>query len=215
MDGIREFILYRNLDDSNLFSRFVALMAHTKKDCKKKEKMSKEFYKCLHELLAFAADYGFWGNLWQVYLTYLLVNHENPYSRACEIRGKAQGTLVEAAQHDFALLKEVFDFDLSMFEEAYGVFGVEMIADFKGDLSSAKMLNQRMIKRILALSLQLKEAEDETAFLHAVTQFYQDFGTGKIGLHKAFRIEHTKKGAVIVPITNIADVRLNDLTGYE
>ena len=64
MDGIREFILYRNLDDSNLFSRFVALMAHTKKDCKKKEKMSKEFYKCLHELLAFAADYGFWGNLW-------------------------------------------------------------------------------------------------------------------------------------------------------
>lgn len=215
MDGIREFILYRNLDDSNLFSRFVALMAHTKKDCKKKEKMSKEFYKCLHELLAFAADYGFWGNLWQVYLTYLLVNHENPYSRACEIRGKAQGTLVEAAQHDFALLKEVFDFDLSMFEEAYGVFGVEMIADFKGDLSSAKMLNQRMIKRILALSLQLKEAEDETAFLHAVTQFYQVFGTGKIGLHKAFRIEHTKKGAVIVPITNIADVRLNDLTGYE
>ena len=43
MDGIREFILYRNLDDSNLFSRFVALMAHTKKDCKKKEKMSKCF----------------------------------------------------------------------------------------------------------------------------------------------------------------------------
>ena len=38
---------------------------------------------------------------------------------------------------------------------------------------------------------------------------------GKLGLHKAFRIEHEGNGAKIVPITNIAHVHLDDLVGYE
>ena len=38
---------------------------------------------------------------------------------------------------------------------------------------------------------------------------------GKLGLHKAFRIEHTQEGAEIVPITKIAHVHLDDLVGYE
>ena len=49
-----------------------------------------------------------------------------------------------------------------------------------------------------------------------MTEFYREFGVGKLGLHKAFRVEHTKDGAAeIVPITNIAHVHLNDLVGYE
>ena len=45
--------------------------------------------------------------------------------------------------------------------------------------------------------------------------FYGEFGVGKYGLHKAFRIEHKKGGASIVPISRIADVQLEDLVGYE
>ena len=48
-----------------------------------------------------------------------------------------------------------------------------------------------------------------------MTQFYKEFGVGKFGLHKAFRIEHTEAGADIVPITKIAHVHLDDLVGYE
>ena len=48
-----------------------------------------------------------------------------------------------------------------------------------------------------------------------MTQFYKEFGVGKFGLHKAFRVEHTEEGAKIVPITTIAHVRLDDLVGYE
>ena len=48
-----------------------------------------------------------------------------------------------------------------------------------------------------------------------MTQFYKEFGVGKFGLHKAFRVEHTEEGARIVPITKIAHVRLDDLVGYE
>ena len=49
-----------------------------------------------------------------------------------------------------------------------------------------------------------------------MVQFYKDFGVGKLGLHKAFRIERDENGkAQIVPITRIAHVRLDDLVGYE
>ncbi len=49
-----------------------------------------------------------------------------------------------------------------------------------------------------------------------MVQFYKDFGVGKLGLHKAFRIEKDENGkAQIVPITRIAHVRLDDLVGYE
>ena len=52
-------------------------------------------------------------------------------------------------------------------------------------------------------------------FKEIVTGFYKEFGVGKLGLHKAFRIEHTEEGARIVPITKIAHVHLDDLVGYE
>ncbi len=49
-----------------------------------------------------------------------------------------------------------------------------------------------------------------------LTQFYKEFGVGKLGLHKAFRVEHPEHEEVqIVPITNIAHVHLDDLVGYE
>ena len=49
-----------------------------------------------------------------------------------------------------------------------------------------------------------------------MVQFYKDFGVGKLGLHKAFRVEHPENSDVeIIPITNIAHVHLDDLVGYE
>jgi hypothetical protein len=47
-------------------------------------------------------------------------------------------------------------------------------------------------------------------------EFYREFGVGKFGLHKAFRVRHTQeRGVEIVPITNIAHVYLEDLVGYD
>ena len=56
---------------------------------------------------------------------------------------------------------------------------------------------------------------DAEEFKQAVTVFYGEFGVGKLGLHKAFRVRHTDDGAQIIPITNIAHVKLDDLVGYE
>ena len=64
-------------------------------------------------------------------------------------------------------------------------------------------------------SRHLARSASPEQFKEIVTGFYKEFGVGKLGLHKAFRIEHTEEGARIVPITKIAHVHLDDLVGYE
>ena len=68
---------------------------------------------------------------------------------------------------------------------------------------------------ICELVEHLAKASDGAEFQKIVTRFYKDFGVGKLGLHKAFRVEHKEDGAKIVPITKIAHVHLDDLIGYE
>ncbi|MCD7736166.1 MAG: ATP-binding protein, partial [Lachnospiraceae bacterium] len=52
-------------------------------------------------------------------------------------------------------------------------------------------------------------------FTDDMIRFYREFGVGKFGLHKAFRVDHGENGVQILPITNIAHVKLDDLVGYE
>ena len=79
-----------------------------------------------------------------------------------------------------------------------------------------KVFNQRIRDRICDLARNLAAAPDVDDFKDKLTQFYKEFGVGKLGLHKAFRVEHPdNEGVQIVPITNIAHVHLDDLVGYE
>ena len=76
-----------------------------------------------------------------------------------------------------------------------------------------------LVEVFLAVSytplLALGQAKDGEEFQHAVTEFYREFGVGKFGLNKAFRIEEEKGKACIEPIVNIEHVYLDDIIGYE
>ena len=78
------------------------------------------------------------------------------------------------------------------------------------------MFNRRVRDRICDLSRALAATQNVDHFKRTLTQFYKEFGVGKLGLHKAFRVEHPENSDVeIIPITNIAHVHLDDLVGYE
>ena len=90
-----------------------------------------------------------------------------------------------------------------------------MIADYVNAPQSSKVFNERIRDRICELSEKLAGAKDVHEFKEDMTSFYKDFGVGKLGLHKAFRVAHDEDGVQIVPITKIAHVHLDDLVGYE
>lgn len=215
MKSTRNLILYKNFENGKLFYDFTWIMENYKNDYYNKEDIEALFYECLQQLTELAESHGFRGNLWHAFLSFLLVNHENAYSRACEIRGEITGSVNEIARHDFAIIKEYFDFDLKELGGYFGADCMDAIEDYRGTAQCGGMFNKRIRDRISSLAAHLEAAENPREFKAAVTEFYKDFGVGKLGLHKAFRIRHTDTAAEIIPITNIAHVYLSDLVGYE
>lgn len=217
--NIDECILYRDFEHGEILGAMAALI-HTLHTCGEDQKVMQNqkgtFFRTVNGLVELAGLYGFSGNLWHNYLTFLLVNHENAFSTACEIRGHVNGSINELALHDFAIFKELYAFDFSLLERAYGVGSCRVLCDYENTDSNSKMFNHRIRDRICQMSKTLAAAATPEEFMEDMVQFYKDFGVGKLGLHKAFRVEHDEKGqAVIVPITRIAHVQLDDLVGYE
>ncbi|MCI8390144.1 MAG: DUF815 domain-containing protein [Roseburia sp.] len=215
MKNRKNLILYREFKNGDLFYDMTWIMEHYQNKAHSREDVESLLYKCLGSLLELAASHGFTGNLWQNYIAFLLVNHENAYSRACEIRGAAEGSISEIAAHDFRILMEYFNFDLTLLGNCFDVDCMQSIQNYRGTPCAGREFNRRIRDRIKELALHLKEAKTVEAFGHAVTEFYREFGVGRLGLHKAFRVEHTDTGAKIIPITNIAHVTLDDLVGYD
>ena len=217
MKKISECILYRNFTEGKILEEMTGLMEQSEQKVLENREANREiFYDCINGLIELAGNYGFEGNLWHNYLTYLLVNHENAFSTACEIVGPVEGSINEAALHDFRRFKELYDYDLQILGRELGSTQCSIICNYKNINDRSKLFNKRIRDRICNLSVKLEEASGVEDFRDEVVQFYRDFGVGKLGLHKAFRVAHNERDEVeIVPITNIAHVHLDDLVGYE
>ena len=215
MSGIKNLILYKEFENGKLFYDFTWIIENYQNEFQNKEDVEALFFECLKRLMELAESHGLEGNLWHSFIAFLLVNNENAYSRACEIRGEVEGSINEIARHDFAILRDYFNFDLMQLGKYFEVDCIEAVTAYKGTSGSGAVFNRRIRDRIRELCCHLEQAKDVEEFGRAVTEFYREFGVGKLGLHKAFRIEHKESDAQIVPITNIAHVKLDDLVGYE
>lgn len=210
-----ELILYRYMEHEDLLRDMTFLIDNADNDYYNKEDLKSLLFENLNELIELAANYGFEGNLWHTFLTFLLANSENAYSTACEVVGEVEGSVNKAALHDFKIFKELFEYDLKEMGEKLGTDSLELIEDYHPVNAKGHVFNKRIRDRICDLSKALAQTDDAEEFKTTVTQFYKEFGVGTFGLHKAFRIEHTEEGAQIVPITKIAHVHLDDLVGYD
>lgn len=213
MTRLEECILYRGFEHGETLKTMAALINGEGESLSSR---AADFYRCTGEMVEMAGMYGFSGNLWHNYLTFLLVNHENAFSTASEIRGRVEGSINEVALHDFSIFKELYDFDLHKLDEELGTKCCRILCSYQAADGNSKLFNSRIRDRICTMSKTLARAESTAEFMEDMVQFYKDFGVGKLGLHKAFRIEHDENGkAVIAPITRIAHVNLDDLVGYE
>lgn len=215
----RELIVYKNFEDGELLDNITFLIEHYEDEYDIKNKVNENlktlFYDCIHKLIELAGTYGFHGNLWHCYLANLLVNNENSYSTACEIRGAIEGTINQAALHDIEIFKEFYDFDFTPVMEALGVPEYAMLLDYQASNQESRVYNKRICERICELAARFQSDHTPEEMKETLTEFYRDYGVGKFGLHKSFRIVHKEDGVHIEPILNIAHVKLSDLVGYE
>ena len=212
---IDELILFRNFEHGSALRIGASLL---NEDLEPEERRIAA-YELAALLLDHAAANGFYGNLWHAYLADLLVNNENAYSVSAEIRGAVGGTLGEAALHDLTIFRRLYRAD-------FGTPGIALsgeaspdelsaplafIRDYQVEGEAGHVYNTRIRGRIMSLVKAFDEAPDAAGMKSALDEFYRDYGVGRFGLHKAFRIN----GTAIEPILNIRHVKLSDLVGYE
>ncbi len=223
MNNIYTCVVYKDMENSEVLKIFSGLMGETYSAWKQGEltesdlEYERESYcKGVNALLEMADNYGFSGNLWHTYLTWLLVNSENAFSKSCEIVGPVKGSINLMAHHDLEIFKGLFDFDIAEIDEMMGMDMAAVLKNYEHIGDSSKLYNRRIRDRISGLTKELAATETVDAFMSALVNFYGEFGVGKFGLNKAFRLRENEDGtATIEPITNIAHVYLEDLVGYE
>ncbi|WP_330641756.1 ATP-binding protein [Cuneatibacter sp. NSJ-177] len=203
----KEMILYRDFEHQDIFDGMRELMDGGSTD---------NLYPTLNGLVEMANTHGFEGNVWHNFLAYILANHENAFSTTCEIRGKVEGSINTLALHDFRIFQALFAYDLAELDRELGTQEFGVLKNYRSATGISKVFNARIRDRIEELSIHLANTKSPDEFLDCVTQFYKEFGVGKYGLHKAFKVEHVEGGqAHILPITKTEHVRLSDLVGYE
>ena len=211
---ISQLIIYRDLNKNSILYNLGEIFRKFDEVSLTKDELINEIYIQVNKLLKLATDYGFNENLWQNYLTYLLVTQENPFAITCEKIGANDGSVDIFALNDFKIFKQLFHYDFTEIEEYLGINCFTVLCNYQAVGKKERMYNKNVSEKVQHLSRQINKAQDENEIFKLVTEFYKDNGVGLIGLNNAFRIEHEDK-LELIPINNLESVSFDDLIGYE
>lgn len=210
-----KLVIYRNLEEDSILFQLADICEEFVSGTYVKENLNTRIFREINKLLDVATQYGFNDNLWHNYLAYILATNENPFSITCEKVGATDGTVNHFAKNDFRIFKALFDYDFSEMEQALGIDCFSVVLNYQAIEKTERRYNKNVSEKVRMLSAQIEQAKDENEIFAIVTDFYKQYGVGKFGLNKAFRVRHEDAGVELIPITNTDEVRLDDLIGYE
>lgn len=211
-----KLIVYRTISKDSILYRLSDICHKFHDGDYEKEELTGEIYDQINRLLEVATRYGFNHNLWHNYLAYLLATTEVPFSLVSEKVGASDGSVSVFAKNDFSIFKKLFDYDFSIMEEELGIKCFTIIEDYHAVVKKERIFNKSVSEKVQKLSSDIEKADDAEELYRIVTQFYKDYGVGRLGLNQAFRVvDRGLDESILEPITAIGTMRLNDLVGYE
>ena len=166
-------------------------------------------------LLDLSTACGFDENLWQCYLTWLLMTNANSFTRACERVEAAEGSVNAFAKSDFAQFRRLFHYDFTALEQDLGISCLSAVCRYRAIPKRQRLYNADVSAQVRALRAALAAAADEEEMFRLVTGYYRQYGYGTFAMNRAFRIRSAGDGVDFLPISNIDRVVLDDLLGYE
>ena len=164
MKSPKNLILYKDFENGNLFYNMTWIMETYENEYYNKEDVESLLYESWNQLMELEVSHGFVGNLWHSFLAFLLVNNENAYSKACEIRGEVEGSVNQIVLHDFEIIKSLFDFDFGKLASYFEMDCMDAITDYQSMTGSGKIFNKRIKERINELKLKLEASTDVSGF---------------------------------------------------
>lgn len=210
--------MYGDMPKDSILMQLADICAQLETGTTEKTVLRTRVFQQVKRILMTATDYGFNENLWQNYLTFVLIMDENPFSLTCEKIGASEGASANHfAKNDFQAFYELFHYDFGPLEQALGIDCFSELSDYKAISKPELMYNKNVSEKVQTLSRILAAAKDVDEFFAGITGFYKDYGVGMFGLNKAFRIYCPENSTRVEfkAINNMDQVVLDDLIGYE
>ena len=209
-------VIYRNIGENSILFNLSEIFKEFASGKYLKEDLITKIYVEINRLLDISTRYGFDKNLWHNYLAFIIAMNENPFALVSEKVGANEGTVNIFARGDFAIFKQLFDYDFSEIEKALDIDCFSVILNYKSIGKSEQIFNKSVSEKVQELSQAIEKAGDENQLYDIVTEFYKKYGVGKFGLNKAFRVSNDEKSDdILSPITSTGNMTLDDLIGYE
>lgn len=196
------------------YNSIISLFEVLSSDATEKQKII-EISDCIRTLLEFAEKYKIKGNLWKNYLSFLMINDENPFSLACERKEPENGSLKFFALKDAEILNELFFFDFAQTEKELNIDYFSNISDFSFTTASRETSFVTIGNFASSLTASLNKAKNADEFLTVLAQSFSRNGVGFFGLNKAFFVTDNGTEYSLSPITEFLPVSFSDLWGYD
>ena len=226
-----KLIIYRGIGEESILHCLAQICRKFDEGDYDREALTGEIYEQVHRLLDLATKYGFNKNLWHNYLAYLIATTETPFTLVSEKVGANQGSVNAFALNDFRIFRELFNYDFGPIESALGIncFCFSILENYTAVGKPERVFNRSVSEKVQELSSRIEAVESgitgengegeqtpEQKMYDIITGFYKNYGVGKFGLNKAFRVnDENKEKEFLIPITATSDVQLEDLVGYE
>lgn len=211
---VSELIVYSNIDSDSILANLASICAGAARG-EDADELRSRLYTQVRRLMELGTSYGFDENLWQNYLTFLLITQENPFSVTCEKVGAGNGSVNSIVMHDFEAFYKLFHYDFSSLNAYLNTDVFDILTNYRAIVKPELMYNKNVSEKVRALSRTLSKQKDAQGLFETVSGFYRDYGVGMFGLNKAFRISESAGGVNFLPIKNMDAVVLSDLVGYE
>ncbi|MCM1148606.1 MAG: ATP-binding protein [Butyricicoccus sp.] len=212
---ISALLLYGELGEDSILSRLGGIFRRWEAGDGDALELRREIHLQIKRLLDLATAYGFDGNLWLNYLTYVILTNENSFSLTCEGRGAMPGgTVNELARQDFDVFLRLMRYDFGPIEKDLGIDCFTLIQNYTAIPKRESMYNRNAGRLVREMSAKLAGARDADEAFELVTGFYRDHGVGDFAFSRAFRLGGSGDDLRLVPINNIENVSLGGIVGY-
>ena len=212
---VSRLLLYSDLGGDSILENIAGLFARREAG----ESASALRKSAMHEikrLLDLSTKYGFADDLWQSYLTYILLTNENSFSLTCERCGATEGGTVNIlAKRDLAVFLKLMRFDFSELDAFLGTDCFELLRDYRAIPKRESVYNRNVSRLVAETRRALAAAADENEAFDIITSFYRENGVGVFAFSRAFRISGSGETLRISEINNVDSVSLSDMVGYE
>ncbi len=212
---LSKLLLFSNLGGDSILENVAEIIRDSEEPAADKDELIRRCYHEVKRILDLSTECGFNDNLWQSYLTYILMTNENSFTKTCERVGSTDGSVNHFALGDFEVFRRLMHYDFSELEKRLGTDCFSTICNYRAIPKRERLYNHDISTQVSAERAKLAAAKSAEEIFDIITDYYKRYGYGSFAMSRAFRISDDKGSLKFLSISNVDNVMLDDLLGYE